>query len=428
MRRINSEFKTVNMSEEGQKLSNRDYFGYVEMDDFACYVLADSLDEEPSVNSAKLVVESIIRDFTEAPSMRKGRWKRWMHRAHTELIRQRGGMHLKASAVIAVTDYRKIRYIYVGNSRYYLIRNARILERTLDQSLTQNLAEAGKIPLDQAALHEERNNLYSFLGERGTPKIQLSRKRKLESGDVFLLLSRGVWEQCPDDDLLEMINTAKEPEEVLHQTEDLILGRQETEEIDNYTMAVTFVQKVYQSPKKPWTVKKILMILLPVLFIVGGISLGLYLRHRKIQEKEEKLAECMESGEDYLRYDNYQRAAEEFGEAKTLAGSLRKNKESDRADQYKELAEQIMLSDEALAAKEYEKAQELYLKAREMAEDAGNVGKAYIENQLDRTKKYIEVYDLIAMGEKKEAYGNLNGAIEAYKEAKTKAADLYYSQ
>ena len=30
MRRMNSEFKTANMSEEGQKLSNRDYFGYVE--------------------------------------------------------------------------------------------------------------------------------------------------------------------------------------------------------------------------------------------------------------------------------------------------------------------------------------------------------------------------------------------------------------
>ena len=43
--RINSEFKTANLSEEGQELSNRDYFGYVEMDDFACYVLADSLDE-----------------------------------------------------------------------------------------------------------------------------------------------------------------------------------------------------------------------------------------------------------------------------------------------------------------------------------------------------------------------------------------------
>ena len=60
MRRINSEFKTANLSEEGQELSNRDYFGYVEMDDFACYVLADSLDEEPSVNSAQL--EMCIRD------------------------------------------------------------------------------------------------------------------------------------------------------------------------------------------------------------------------------------------------------------------------------------------------------------------------------------------------------------------------------
>ena len=35
MRRINSEFRTRFMSEEGQKLSNRDYFGYAEMDDFA---------------------------------------------------------------------------------------------------------------------------------------------------------------------------------------------------------------------------------------------------------------------------------------------------------------------------------------------------------------------------------------------------------
>jgi len=152
MRRMNSEFKTANMSEEGQKLSNRDYFGYVEMDDFACYVLADSLDEDSFVNSARLVVESVIRDFTEAPSMGKRRLKWMVRRAHMELLRQKKGMHLKASVVIAVTDYRKIRYAYVGNSRYYLIRNARIMERTEDQSLTNNLTEAGKIPLDQNAI------------------------------------------------------------------------------------------------------------------------------------------------------------------------------------------------------------------------------------------------------------------------------------
>lgn len=128
MRRINSDFQTLHISEEGQKLSNRDYFGYVEMDDFACYVLADSLDDEPAVNSARLVVDSIIRDFTEAPTMGKGTLRRYLLRAHTELLKQRAGMHLKVAVVVAVTDYRTLRYCHVGNSRLYLIRNARILE------------------------------------------------------------------------------------------------------------------------------------------------------------------------------------------------------------------------------------------------------------------------------------------------------------
>lgn len=428
MRRINSEFQTVNMSEEGQKLSNRDYFGYVEMDDFACYVLADSLDGDSSINSAKLVVESIIRDFTEVPSMGKGRLKRMAHRAHTELLRQKAGMHLKASVVVAVTDYQKIRYVYVGNSRYYLIRNDRILEKTTDQSLTSNLVEAEKITLDQATAHEERNNLYSFLGERGTPKIQISKKRKLENGDVFLLLTRGVWEQCPDEKLLEIIRDANEPEEVLYRTEDWILERQETAEIDNYTMAVTFARKVYQSPKKPWTLKKILMIVIPVVLVVGGISITLFLRHRSIQNKEKELAECMEDGETYFQNDNYQRAVEEYGEAEELADSLKREEEALLADQYKQVAEQIILADETLAAGEYEKAQELYLTAGEMSQKAGNIGKDYIDSQLERAKDYIAVYDLIALGERKEEYGNLEGAVAAYKEAREKAADIYYSE
>ena len=192
------------------------------------------------------------------------------------------------------------------------------------------------------------------------------------------------------------------------------------------TMVVTFAQKVYQSPKKPWTLKRVLMIAIPVVLVTGGISLALFLRYRSIRNKEKNLMECMENGEAYLRYDNYQRAAEEYGEAKTLAGSLNRDEEYEKADRYKKLAVQVILADEALSDGEYEKSQELYLTARELSEDAGNVGRIYIESQLDRAKDYIEVYDLIALGERKEEYGNLKGAIAAYKEAREKAADLYY--
>ena len=130
MRRINSDFRTKFISEEGQKLSNRDYFGYVEMDDFACYVLADSLDGESGSNSAQFVVESLIRCFGEGPTMRKGRLRRYINEAHRELRRMRGGMHLKASLVMVVTDYKKMRCCHVGNSRLYLLRNSRFLLKT----------------------------------------------------------------------------------------------------------------------------------------------------------------------------------------------------------------------------------------------------------------------------------------------------------
>lgn len=427
MRRINSEFQTFHMSEEGQKLSNRDYFGYVEMDDFACYVLADSLDDEPSINSARLVVDSVIRDFTEAPTMGRGALKRYMRRAHAELLRQRGGMHLKVAVVVAVTDYRKLRYCHVGNSRLYLIRNARILEQTKDQSLTQNLVEQDRVTLDEAARHEQRNNLYSFLGERGKPEIQISRRRKLEAGDLFIQLTRGVWEQCEEQEFLQIVNDAKETKDILDQTEDLILKEQNSRSIDNYSMAVTSVNKVYQSPRKPVSVKKILMIALPVLLVIITISVTLFLRYRSIRTKTESMVQYMENGEEYLLHNNFQKAEEEYGEARKLADSLHQKPEYEEADMYIKLAEQVILADEALAGEGYQKAQELYLIARQMSIEDGNVGLSYIEGQLSRTEGYIEVFDLIAQGERKEEYGNLKGAIELYKKAKERAAALYFT-
>ena len=146
MRRINSDFRTKFISEEGQKLANRDYFGYVEMDDFACYVLADSLDGETAADSAQVVVESIIRSFGEGPTLSRRRLNRYIQEAHRELRSMRGGMHLKASVVLAVTDYRSMRCCHVGNCRLYLLRNSRFLLKTRDQSLPGICWMRGKSP------------------------------------------------------------------------------------------------------------------------------------------------------------------------------------------------------------------------------------------------------------------------------------------
>ncbi len=426
MRRMNSDFRTQYISEEGQKLTNRDYFGFVEMDDYACYVLADSLDGEVEANSAKFVVESLIRSFVEAPSMKEGRLKHNMNQAHRELLKQRGGMHLKASVTMVVTDYRKLLCCHVGNSRFYLLRNGRVLVRTKDQSLTENLLKEERITLDQAAAHEERNNLYSFLGERGQPEILTTKKIGLEAGDIFALFTRGAWESFGEEEFLEAAKEAKEPKEILDQAEDVILGKQETEEVDNYSLAVTFIEKVYQPPKK-LSLKKLLMAAIPIVLVVGGISLGLYLHHRNIKNKEYNLEKYLNSGQEYLKYDNYLKASEDFGEAKKLADGLKKKVESKEADQNKKLAEQILLSDEAMMGGEYQKAQNLYLTARELSVKAGNIGKTYIDAGLKQTRDYIDVFDLLEIGQQKEGYGDMDGAVESYRQARDKAAALYFS-
>lgn len=426
MRKVNSEFQTKYLSEEGLQLSNRDYFGYVEMDDFSCYVMADSLDDDMDTNSAKIVVESVIRNFSEHPTMRARTLSRYMVQAHKELGKEHKGRRLKASAVIVVTDYRKVRSCYTGNSRFYIIRNGRYLFQTKDQSLTQNLIEAEKLPMDQAAMHQERNNLYSYLGVRGTPKAIVSAKTKLENGDILIQQTKGIWEKCNDEDLMEIVKDAAEPMDILERVEDQILAQQEEDQqIDNYSFAVTFITKVYEPPKKKKSLKQIAMIVLPILMTIGVLSVTLYIRYQNIKRKETSLLQYMESGEEYLKYDNYKKASEEYTEAKKLAFDLNRQEDLVESNQYLKLTEQINLADAAMLAGEYVKAQNLYISARELSIKAGNVGKKYIESQLKNASAYIEVYDWLSVGEIKEGYGDLEGAIEAYKYAKEKATALY---
>ena len=428
MRRINSDFKTAFISEEGQKFSNRDYFGFVEMDDFACYVLADSLDNETSSNSAQLVVESIIRNFVEKPTLRKTALEKYIYEAHKELKKARGGMHLKASVIVAATDYRKLRFTYVGNSRLYLLRNSRIIIKTKDQSLAMNLADEGKIESDKAARHEERNNLYSYLGGREMPHTVSSGRIPLNDGDILEIMTRGIWENCSDQELLDNSKDAKDPGEILNKIEDLVLSRQSEHFIDNYSLAITFIDKVYRSPKKKVSLKQVLMVAVPAVVIVGGVGLTLYLRHRNKVRDMSELEFAMENGEEYLRYDNYEKAAEQYKTAVDLAKDLNKDESLKEADENLKLSEQIILADEAMLEQNYEKAQELYLKARELSRAQGNTGSRYIDSRLKETRNYMEVYDLIELGDAREENGNMDGAIEAFKEARDLASSIYFSQ
>lgn len=425
MRRENAGFQTAFLSEEGSKLLNRDYFAYVELDQYACYVAADSLDDEKEKNSARIVVECILREFTEHPSMNSLSIKKMIRRAHKELLQDRDGMRLRASMAMIVTDYVKCRYVSVGNSRFALLRNDRLLYESKDQSLTENLVQEERIPKDRAALHEERNNLYSYLGQSGhKPKLQVSRKRKLANGDILLLYTRGIWENCDYAELLDAAKEVSKPQEVADNIEELILVRQK-EEIDNYTIAVTFVDKVYLNPKKRWTLKKVLAIVLPIVILLAILGIVLFVRYRIRVGREEDMELHMENAKEYISYENYSAAAEEYRQAKELANTLKQEQKQQEIGDSLLMAEQVLLAEEAMENGEYEKAQQQYEQARKLAVRSGGIGTDYIDERLSRIADYMDIFELLESGELKEDYGDYAGAIELYREAKKLASALY---
>lgn len=425
MRRENAGFRTAFVSEEGTKLLNRDYFAYVEMDDYACYVAADSLDDEKDENSAQIVVECILREFTEHPAMHSFSLKKMVRKAHRELIGNKQGLRLRASVAVVVTNYVKCRYLTVGNTRFALLRNDRILYESKDQSLTENLVERETIPRDKAALHEERNNLYSYLGQvNGRMQIQVSRKRKLANGDILLLYTRGIWENCDYVDLKDAAKEVSTPQEMADNLEELILCGQK-EEIDNYTLAVTFVDKVYLNPKKRWTLKKVLAVVIPVMIVLLILGITLFVRFRIRSGQKRDMLQHIDNAAQYTTYDNYAPAAEEYKQAGELAKKLKDKERQEEAENRRLLVEQILLADQAMEDGDYNKALELYEKALELSGQCGGIGSEHIREQLDKIGKYQELYELLESAENKETYGDYAGAAELYKKAKGIASGLY---
>ena len=425
MRKLNAEFKFGNLSEAGTKLTNRDYFACVELDNYACYVVADGLDEDREISSAQLAVQSILSQFTMHPTMRKRRLKKYLKNANEELLKHNGPLSLKASVMVAVTDYMKVRYIMAGNTRFYLNREDHFVHTSKDQSLSTILYEEGEISSDIARAHEERNNLTTYLGKCRGFFSYVSKKMKLIDGDIILLASRGIWEQITSGELLDALEEATDSTQVLDQLEDLILAKQ-PDQLDNYTIATIFAQKVYKKPPKKFGFKKILSIIIPILIISLTIGIVLFVRYRTYEKNKDHMQEAITQAKDYLSYDNYERAKESYQSASKYAKKIKKTNKAKEYQALYHFLDQITQADEQFEKEKYEDAKESYQSIYDGMGEHGDIGKEYLEEQMRKVQEYMDIYQLLEDGDALLQLEDRDGAIEKYKEAKKKAAGIYY--
>lgn len=427
MRKYNSSFKTAFISEEGSKLKNNDFFGFVELDKYACYVIADGITDVRDSEGARKAIEAVVTAFQNAPGISKGKIKSYLKFANKELLTGKSYEKLKASLTVVVSDYEKFRYGYAGNTRLRLYRDGKRILATSDMSLSQKMVKDGQIAEDKLAEHEERNNLTSYLGmEKYSPFV--SKKIKLSDGDIITLYTKGIWENVDEGELDDVFEEAgDEPEEECNKVEDLLLSRQ-PENLDNYTFVAIYANKVFVDPNRKKNIKKIIMVTLAILVVVLIVGIVIFLWRRDRAQKKADMELFFSNTETYMEDHNFIRAKEECEKAIQLAEKLGNKELKEKYNEYLICLEAVISADDILEKGNYTEAKEAYLTAKSRVRYADNSMLDYIEDKLDEIADYEAVFDSIAMGDSLLELKSYELAEEKYLEAKEKAAAIYFTE
>ena len=425
MRKSNSEFKTAFISEAGGQLANNDYFAYVELDDYACYVLASGITDFRSTEAAKVAAENFILSFQDKPTLSKSQLFRYLEQVNEILLNtQENTGRMKASIMVIVTDYVKMRYLAAGNVRLKMYHQGRMFLSSRDMSLAQDLVDRGEADtvLDR---HEERHNLYAYLGKPDSFNPLVSPKYPLKDGDILAFYTEGFWEHIDSQEIDEIFREATDsPQESLDNLEDMLLSRQPAD-LKSYSFVAIFVNKVFKDPERER--KRMMYIRYGIIALVVILIIGLivYFLYHRYQKKVETLKQTEEDTITYIKANNYLRAQESAKAAVNLAEDVGDRAEEKRMNSYLMVVDGIITGDNAMQQKDYTAAYDSYTSAMVISREADLMGMEYLEKRLQQAESHLYVRDFLSLGNKTMDEGNLDKAEDIFFKARDKAAETH---
>lgn len=116
-----------------------------------------------------------------------------------------GGMG--TTACLAVISGETAYIANVGDSRAYLLRGGELSRLTVDHTVVQLMLDNGEITPEQAEGHQDRHYLTRAVGvEKGVDPAY--SRTPLQSGDMLLLCSDGLYNMIPHGELAALIRKA----------------------------------------------------------------------------------------------------------------------------------------------------------------------------------------------------------------------------
>lgn len=200
----------------GGRRIQQDRIGYWSTSDCILMVVADGMGGHPRGEvAAELAVRLFGAAFEREARPRIADPEAFLVRnlgaAHVAILRDAERRDLsdtpRTVIVACVVQDGIAHWTHVGDSRLYLVRDGRIVHRTRDHTVVQELVDSGRIREEAVTSHPERNRLLQCLGGYQAPRPDPTSRARLARNDMVLLCSDGFWSPLTQRQMVHSLMT-----------------------------------------------------------------------------------------------------------------------------------------------------------------------------------------------------------------------------
>ena len=204
------QFSVYQESQLGGRKVNQDRMGYSFTRDALLLVLADGMGGHLRGElAATIMMQTMSTMFQQQATPYVKKPERFLedafHAAHHEIHRYRAANNLpetpRTTVVACLIQHNTAIWAHCGDSRLYWLRHGQVLGRTRDHSHIEHLIDKGLASPAERLTHPDRNKLYNCVGASSMPRVEVSRQASLQSGDIIMLCSDGLWAMLPDEEI-----------------------------------------------------------------------------------------------------------------------------------------------------------------------------------------------------------------------------------
>ncbi len=225
-------YQVAQHSLQGSRPINQDRVTYAERPNAILMVLGDGLGGHVGGELAsELLTQVVLQDFNSVKQSTITNPSAFLAltilRAHRVIVSfgesQNPPIQPRTTCVLCLIQNGYAYWAHVGDSRLYHFRGGQCLQRTIDHSSVEQMRQDGLITEEEMLTHPSKGRLLKCLGGPRKPVISLSEETLIQTNDLILLCSDGLWEALTLKDISDYIfsdNLEESVEEMLLDAEE----------------------------------------------------------------------------------------------------------------------------------------------------------------------------------------------------------------